>query len=343
MSTMRHWLSALPKVELHLHLEGAIPLPALKQLIDRHGGDPQVKSLEDLRRRLTYADFPAFIEAWIWKNGFLRDYDDFSLIAEAMARELKAQNIVYAEVFFSPSRFAEHGLTPQGLATAIRTGLDRVDGVTVRLIADLVRDHGPQEAARTFARIDEVRDQGIVGIGIGGSEHLHPPEPFAAVYDEARRRGYRTSAHAGEAAGPDSVRGAIEALRVDRIGHGIRAIEDPAVVALLADRQVPLEVCPLSNVATGVVPDIAAHPVAELWRQGLNLTISTDDPGMFHNTLVDDFAALHDSFGFSADDIRTLTLNAIAASWQDDREKDALRTRITNDPAWLAELEEKRP
>lgn len=332
----REWLAALPKVELHLHLEGAIPLPALLQLIEKHGGDPDVASLDDLRRRLTYSDFPAFIEAWIWKNGYLREQEDFSLIAEAMARELKSQNILYAEVFFSPTRFSQHGLTPQGLATAIRTGLDRVDGVTVRLIADLVRDHGPDEAERTLARIEEVRDQGIVGIGIGGSEHLFPPEPFAAVYEEARRRGFRTSAHAGEAAGPESVRGAVEALRVDRIGHGIRAVEDPAVMDLLAERQVPIEVCPLSNVATGVVAEIGSHPVPELWRHGLMLTINTDDPGMFHNTLVDDFTALHDCFGFGADDIRTLTLNAIAASWQDEADKTAMRARFQADPAWHA-------
>lgn len=343
MSTIREWLAALPKVELHLHLEGAIPLPALLQLIEKHGGDAKVRTLDDLRRRLTYANFPAFIEAWIWKNGFLREYEDFSLIAEAMARELKAQNIRYAEVFFSPSRFVQHGLTPQGLAVAIRTGLDRVDGVTVTMIADLVRDHGPDEARRTLAKVVEVRDQGVVGIGIGGSEHLHPPEPFADVYEEARQRGFRTSAHAGEAAGADSVRGAVEALRVDRIGHGIRAVEDLAVMDLLAERQVPIEVCPLSNVATGVVPEIAAHPVRTLWQHGLMLTINTDDPGMFHNTLVEDFAALHDEFGFTPDDIRALTLNAIAASWQDEAEKAALRKSFEADPAWHADNEEERP
>ena len=336
MTEFRDWLDALPKIELHLHLEGAIPLPALMALIEKYGGDPAIPDVAALRRRLTYADFPGFIEAWVWKNGFLRAYEDFSFIAEAMAADLKRQNVRYAEIFFSPTRFAHHGLEPQGLATAIRTGLDRVDGIRVAMIADLVRDHGPEEAARTLDSIEEVRAQGIVGIGIGGSEHLYPPEPFAPVYAEARRRGLKTGAHAGEAAGAESVRGAVEALEVDRVGHGIRAIEDPAVMTLLAERQVPLEVCPLSNVATGVVADIAAHPIGAMWRAGLNLTVNTDDPGMFHNSLVDDFMALNEHFGFAADDVRRLTLNAIAASWQHEADKQALRETFETDPAWTA-------
>ena len=132
------------------------------------------------------------------------------------------------------------------------------------------------------------------------------------------------------------MRGAVEALAVDRVGHGIRAVEDLAVMDLLAERQVPIEVCPLSNIATGVVADIADHPVGRMWRHGLNLTISTDDPGMFHNTLVDDLAALNDHFGFTADDVRTLTLNAIAASWQDEDAKKSLRQAFQADSAWMA-------
>ncbi|NQV60090.1 MAG: adenosine deaminase, partial [Alphaproteobacteria bacterium] len=174
---LRAWLQALPKVELHLHLEGAIPLPALWQLMEKYGGDPGVPSQADLRQRLTYKDFPDFIAAWIWKNGFIRSYEDFSFIAEAVARDMAEQNIRYAEVFFSPTRFLDQGLEPQGLAQAIRKGLDRVPETEVWLIADLVRDHGPDQARNTLAQIREVMDCGIIGIGIGGSEHLYPPEP----------------------------------------------------------------------------------------------------------------------------------------------------------------------
>ena len=328
------WIDGLPKVELHLHLEGAIPLPALYRLIRKYGGDPDISNLDDLRQRLTYKDFPDFIAAWIWKNGFIRSYEDFTDIAEAMAWDLAAQNIRYAEVFFSPTRFLDQGLNPQGLAQAIRKGLDKVPATEVRLIADLVRDHGPEQGHDTLAKIREVLDCGIVGIGIGGSEHLYPPEPFAPVYQAARDLGLRTSAHAGEAAGPESIRGAVETLQVDRIGHGITAIQDMEVMALLAARQVPLELCPLSNVATGSLTIIENHPVRKFWDAGLMLTINTDDPGMFHNSLTDEFTVLHEFFGFTVPEIRTLILNGIDASWQNDDDKAAMRASFQADPDW---------
>lgn len=331
---MREWLAALPKVELHLHLEGAIPLPALLRLIEKYGGDGEVRSLADLRRRLSYRDFPDFIAAWIWKNGYIRSYDDFSLIAEAMARELVAQNVRYAEVYFSPTRFTEQNLHPDGLAKAIRAGLDQVPEVEIWLIADLVRDFGPEDAAQTLRKIDAVRDQGIIGIGIGGSEHAFPPAPFAPVYQTARDMGLHTTAHAGEAAGPESVRDAVEELAVERIGHGIRAIEDEGVMAMLAERQIPLEVCPLSNVATGVVAAIEQHPVRKMWDHGLNITINTDDPGMFHNSMTDELAALVDVFGFAPDDIRRLQLNALEAAWVSPEKRSTMIEAFTTAPTW---------
>jgi len=330
------WAEALPKVELHLHLEGAIPLPALWQLMEKYGGDASVGQEADLRQRLTYKDFPDFIAAWIWKNGFIRSYDDFTFIAEAVARDLARQNIKYAEVFFSPTRFVDQGLQPQGLARAIRLGLDRVEETEIRLIADLVRDHGPEQAVETLAEIEGVLDQGIIGIGIGGSEHLFPPEPFAPVSEAARGLGLRTSAPAGAAAGPESVRGAVEALNVDRIGHGIAARQDPGVMALLAERQIPIELCPLSNVATGSLAKIEDHPVRAFWDAGLMLTVNTDDPGMFHNSMADELAVLHDVFGFSPDAIKTFILNGIEASWQTTDRKAAMVQAFQDDPAWRA-------
>ena len=320
------WLAGLPKAELHLHLEGAIPVPALFELVRAAGGDPAVPTVEALRARLVYPDFPAFIDAWLWKNGFLRTYGDFAFIAEAVAADLARQNIGYAELFFSPSRFAQHGLEPAGLAAAIRSGFERVPEVTLYLIADLVRDHGPERAAVTLAEVVEVADEaGILGIGIGGSEHLYPPEPFAPVYEAAREAGLRTSAHAGEAAGAASVRGAVEALRVDRIGHALRAEEDEAVVDLLAETGVVLELCPLSNLATGVIERIEDHPVRRYWERGLNITVNTDDPGMFHNSLAGEYAVLMDIFGFSRAEIRRLAAASLEGAWCGPEEKARLR------------------
>ncbi len=326
MTERDEWLAALPKAELHLHLEGAIPLPALFELIRAAGGDPAVPTVEALRERLTYPDFPAFIETWIWKNGFLRSYDDFAFIGEAMAADLARQNIRYAELFFSPGRFADRGLTPACLAAAIRSGFDRVPEVALYLIADLVRDLGPDNAAVMLAEVVEVAgDAGILGIGIGGSEHLYPPEPFAPVYEAARKAGLRTSAHAGEAAGAESVRSAVEVLRVDRVGHALRAEEDEAVVDLLAETGVVLELCPLSNLATGVIERIEDHPVRRYWERGLNITVNTDDPGMFHNSLAGEYALLMDVFGFGREDIRRLAAAALEGAWCAPEEKARLR------------------
>ncbi|MCY4229586.1 MAG: adenosine deaminase [Alphaproteobacteria bacterium] len=326
MTERDEWLATLPKAELHLHLEGAIPLPALFELIQTAGGNPAVPTIEALRQRLVYPDFPAFIDTWIWKNSFLRSYDDFTFIAEAVAADLARQNIRYAELFFSPSRFADLGLTPARLAKAIRSGFDLVPEITLYLIADLVRDLGPRNAAGTLAEIVDVADEaGILGIGIGGSEHLYPPEPFAPVYDLARKAGLRTSAHAGEAAGAQSVRGAVEVLRVDRVGHALRAEEDEAVIDLLAEIGVVLELCPLSNLATGVIRRPEDHPVRRYWERGLNITVNTDDPGMFHNSLAGEYALLMDVFGFDRAEICRLAAAALEGAWCRPEEKAALR------------------
>lgn len=328
------WFERVPKVELHLHLEGAIPLDALWLLVCKYGGDPAVPDRAALARRFRYRDFPHFIETWNWKNGFLRRYEDFTTIAEAVARDLAAQNVRYAEVFFSPTDFARHGLRVGPLAGAIRAGLERVPQIEVALVADLVRDTGPAQAAITLRQVSEARDQGIVGVGIGGSEQVFPPEPFAPVYEEARRMGFRTCAHAGEAAGPESVWGAIRALKVDRIGHGTRAIEDPALLDHLAERKIPIEMCPLSNVRTGVVPAIEAHPIRRFFERGIPVTVNTDDPKMFGNALAEEYRLLERRLGFTRDEIRTLILEGVRSSWLPEERKGQFVEAFHRDPAW---------
>jgi adenosine deaminase len=329
------WFERVPKVELHLHLEGAIPYPALWELIQKYGGDPSVPDVAALDRRFVFRDFPHFIDTWVWKNGFLREYADFTFLAEAVARDLAAQNIRYAEVFYSPGDFARHELRTQPLTAAIRAGLARVPGVEVALVADLIRDFGPEQAARTLAEVREVAGLGVLGVGIGGSEHAFPPEPFAAVFAEARRLGFRTSAHAGEAAGPESIWGAVRRLGVDRIGHGTRAVEDEALVDYLAEHALPVELCPISNVRTGVVPSITQHPARRLFERGIPLSINTDDPKMFGNSLAGEYRLLVDELGFSHDDIRALILSAIRTSWLPEERKGAMVEAFCRDEAWL--------
>jgi adenosine deaminase len=325
---MRDW-STMPKVELHLHLEGAIPLPALWELIERHGGDDTIRTQEELVEFFTYRDFAHFMETWVWMIRFLRQYEDFTYAAEAVARHLAAQNIFYAETFFSPSDFRHHRLDPRELALAIRSGLDRVRDVEVALIVDLVRDRGPSGTAETLAAIREVSaETNIIGIGIGGYEAEHPPELFADVYRTAREAGFRLTAHAGEAAGPESVWGAIRALEVERIGHGVRAAEDPELVDYLVTHQIPLEVCPTSNVRTAVVAGWDSHPARRLIEAGAMVTINTDDPALFHTSLASEYRVLHDRFGFDEDTIRRVAYAAVEASWAPDSTKANLTRRL---------------
>jgi len=328
------WFDSLPKVELHVHLEGAVPLAALWELIQKYGGDPSVPDIDALKRRFEYRDFSHFIQMWSWKNQFLREYEDFALIAELTARDMAAQNIRYAEMFFSPSLFVRHGLEVQRLAEAVRTGLGRATGITVALVADLVRDYGPKAEARTLAQLHEVKDQGVIGIGIGGSEAAFPPEPFEPVYREARRLGFHTNAHAGEAAGTVSIWGAIECLQAERIGHGTRAHEDPDVVQRLVDMQVPLEMCPLSNVRTGVVDKLSNHPIREYVQQGVKVTVNTDDPKMFDTSLAQEYRLLERECGFTKAEICRLILAAIDSSWLPEQGKRELASEFKRHPAW---------
>lgn len=323
-----HWTHTMPKVELHLHLEGAIPLPALWELVCKYGGAADLGSVSDLEERFAYRDFGHFIETWVWKNGFLREYADFEHIAQAVAESLRSQHIEYAEAFYSPADFFRHGLTAPELTAAIRTGLDRVEGVEVMLIADLIRDFGPGPGVRTLEELADVRDLGLIGIGIGGSEGPFPPEPWAPVYERARELDLHTTAHAGEAAGADSVRGALDALRVQRIGHGTRAVEDPALVERLAAEGVALECCPTSNVRTGVIDTVGGHPLRQLMEAGVVCTINTDDPAMFQTSMSQEFAALQADLAFSDDEIFELTRNAVRASWMTPDEKERRLGRI---------------
>jgi adenosine deaminase len=251
--TTASWSEQIPKVELHLHMEGAIPLGDLWELICKYGGSSDTPTVDSLADRFQFRDFPHFLETWKWKTQFIREYEDLELIAAAVARDLKKQNIRYAEMFYSPPDFKGIGLETQGITEAIRKGLSKVDGIEIALVADLVRNYGPSAGLQTLREVEEVRELGVVGIGLGGMEYDYPPEPYEQVFHEARELGFKTSAHAGEGAGPESVEGALDALLPDRIGHATRAIEDPQLVDRLEREQIPLELCPISNVRTQVV------------------------------------------------------------------------------------------
>jgi adenosine deaminase len=324
---VRDFIARMPKAEIHLHLEGAIPIETLYGFVRRAGSRPGVSSIEDLRAKLAYTDFGHFIEMWTWKNTFIERYEDFEVIAYEVLRSLSRQNIRYVEAHYSPGDYHTKRLRTRGITESILGGIERARadfGIRCQLIIDLVRDHGPAVGMVRLNEATPYLGKGIIAVGIGGSEQEFPPGVYADVYREARERGFHLTAHAGEAAGPESILEAVERLDVERIGHGVRAREDPEAVALLRARAIPLEMCVVSNVRTGVVQSIAEHPVRSYYDDGLVVTVNSDDPVMFNTTLTDEYLALAGPLGFSLDEIREVALNSVRASFLPADEKHRL-------------------
>lgn len=321
------WIAALPKVELHVHLEGAVPLKAQWEIANKYG---HPESLEQFTDRFEYQDFDHFLDIWTWRNTSIRELEDFTHMADAFSRELAEQGVIYAEAFFSPSDFAPTKLSSAEIAMAIRAGLDRAGQTEVALIADLVRGRSPNAMLATLDELSEVREQaGVIGIGLGGDEARYPAGLAAGVWAKAASRGFNLTAHAGEAAGPESVLDTIRTLDVSRIGHGVRAIEDPAALDVIVTSQIALELCPWSNVRTGIFADIDMHPVRQLFDAGALVTINSDDPALFHTSINHEYRTLMETFGFTRTEVLQVAQNAVTAAWAPAHVKERLATALT--------------
>ena len=329
---LRAALRGAPKVELHLHLDGAMSLPWLLERV-RHRGDAAVRSIDDLRGRLAFRTFDEFIGCWVWKCGFLDRYADFESLAESVLGGLAELGVVHVEPSISPGDYQRAGLEAVGIVEAVLQGMaraTRAHDITCGLVVDLIRNHGPATAARRLEEITPYRGQGVVAVGLGGSEVEYPPGPFAEVYAEAARRGFHRTAHAGEVAGPDSVREALDRLGVERVDHGIRAIADPALVARLARDRVPLAVCPTSNVRTGAVPSLAQHPLRRLYDAGVRVTVNSDDPTFFGASVLDELELCLTTLGFTPRELAVMAEYAAAAAFLDDAARERLRLRVSS-------------
>ena len=256
-----------------------------------------------------FCSFEGFLASYFLSTFLLREPDDLRRLAAAVRRQLAAENIEYAEITLSP---AEHlprkAVTLESLCELMDESADGT-GPRIRWIVDLVRNIGPEAAGRLLDKLLALRPKSWVGITLGGAEHLFPPAPFADVYRRAKQAGLRLSVHAGEALGPESVWDAIRLLGAERIGHGVRAIEDPALVEYLAERQIPLEVCPTGNIRTGVFASEKEHPLERLYRAGVPITLNTDDPAFFGTSLSEEFA-LASRLGLTEAELETIRQNA---------------------------------
>ncbi|CAN5584411.1 adenosine deaminase [soil metagenome] len=283
-----------PKIELHVHLEGTIRSRTLLEIAGRNGIRLPATTQTEVAALYEFRDFGHFIEVWMMTTAVLRRADDFRQVVVEYAEEAASHGAVYVEAIFSPAEPAYRGVPWEdifeGYCDGAQEARERI-GVEVRLTPDIPRDY-PLEAAETTARhAMAYRERGIVGLGLGGLEAEYPPEPFALVFRMGRDAGLGSAPHAGELAGPASIRGALTALGADRLRHGIRAVEDPSLIAELSERGTVLDVCPTSNVRTGAVRSLAEHPLPALVAAGVRCSLGSDDPAMFDTDLGREYAA----------------------------------------------------
>jgi len=293
-ASLENFLASLPKAELHLHLEGSIEPATVVELARRHG---VAVTLEEVRARWAPGDFAQFIEAFKWVTSFLREPSDYALITERVAQSLRRQNVVYTEVTLSVGVMLWRHQDPEKNFAAIRDAVSKVSGIRFAWVFDAVRQWGAAAALEVARVAAGMRLPEIVAFGIGGDELALPAREFRSVYEYAASEGLHRLIHAGEIGGPKSVRDAVETLGVERIGHGIGVMRDERMMDFLAARGIPLEVCPTSNLRTGALArqlgsasaGYAQHPLAQLFRRGVPVTISSDDPAMFETTLTREY------------------------------------------------------
>ena len=342
------FIRRLPKAELHLHLEGSVDPVTLSQLSVKHHtpfpwASNRYKPLANSHRPLSvdecaalydYKDFTGFLMAFKSVTERLRDPEDFELITYRLVRKLAAEGCVHAEVFVSVGVIFWRGQEFDPLFEGLERGRLRGEkdfGTSLRWIFDAVRHFGSEEGEKVLAKAIALRERSasghsssVIGIGIGGDERIAAPELFSAVYAKAAKAGLRLSVHAGETTGPASICGALDALKAERLGHALHAIEDPALVARLVREQVPLELCITSNLRTGSCAELAEHPVRRYFDAGALVTLNTDDPEMFQTTLVREYQIAQDAFGFTNAELTQLAANSFRASWLPEERKREL-------------------
>ncbi|HEY6351750.1 MAG TPA: adenosine deaminase [Candidatus Angelobacter sp.] len=326
----KSFIAALPKAELHLHLEGAVDPRTLAELSERYStplvttndryntaGSGDVLTEQDVLRLYSYKDFDGFLMAFKAVTERLRAPEDYELVTYRLMQKLAHQNVLHAEVYVSVGvvhwRGQEFEPLFEGLESGRRRG-ERDFGVSLLWIFDAVRHFGVDAAQKVFDLAARLQHRNVAGIGIGGIEQQASAESFKTVYQQAAAAGLRLTAHAGETMGPESVWAALN-IGVERIGHGLSVPRDPELIEVLARKQVPLEICISSNLRTGVCAKLSDHPVRTLFDYGVMITLNTDDPEMFQTSLIQEYELAGKEFGFSEDHLRELARNSFEASF----------------------------
>jgi adenosine deaminase len=318
MLTIEEFITQMPKVELHVHLEGSVRPQTLLKLAKRHRVQLPAMTIEGLKKWYNFQDFSHFLEIYMTISHCLRTADDIELIAREFLVGQAEQNILYSEVTFTPyNQFLTNRLGFHEQLAAVnraRAWGEKELGVRMGIIVDIPRSVSPQEGEIIAAWVLEGYGAGVIALGLGGPEKGNPPEKFQTAFDTVRRTGIPCILHAGETGGPQSIWSALRVADSRRIGHGVRAVEDAGLLAYLREKQVPLEVCPSSNVCLKVFPSMAEHSLPRLMEAGLYLTINSDDPPMFNTTLTNEYLLGQKCFNWGQEAVQQLALNAVQAT-----------------------------
>ena len=349
-NSLGKYIQEMPKAEIHIHLEGSIQPQTVLTLAERNNMLDTLPShdVEGLAKWFTFKDFKHFIKVYLTIQDLLRTPDDFSLIVYECGADMAAQNIRYREVTVTPHTHIEYldkGLKMGDIMDGLEDGRRRAKedfGVEIRWVFDIARNlcfpngggkYDPRPAQQTLKYAVAGRKRGVVGLGLGGHEVGAPPEHFAPAFKKAKRAGLLSVPHAGETVGPESVWGSVNDLKADRIGHGVRAIEDPALLEVLINRQIPLEINPSSNICLHVYPSMEAHPFRKLDEMGILVTVNSDDPPLFNTNLSEEYNHLAQTFGYGKSDLARIARNAFAASGLEPSAKSRLLSEFDT---WVA-------
>jgi len=321
-------MAAIPKAELHVHIEGTLEPEMVFDLAHRNHIDLAYDSITELEAKYRFTDLQSFLDIYYENMVVLRTRQDFHDLADAYLRTCPEQGVRHAEIFFDPQAHLKRGVPIETVITGLSDAIDEHrDRVTASLILCFLRDDTAESAMATLLAAEPYLDR-IVGVGLDSAEVGHPPSKFTEVFRRARDMGLRVVAHAGEEGPPEYVREALDVLGAQRIDHGIRALDDPELVARLVREQIPLTVCPLSNVRLGVFGDIREHTLPRMLDEGLLVTINSDDPAYFGGYVEANVAAIREHLGITEKQLRELAANSVRASFLDEQAKERLLAEV---------------
>ena len=325
------FVKRMPKIELHIHLEGTIQPDHALQLVQKYESDSVLKTIADVKQQYRFGNLPDFLKAMQTITDYLRSPDDIRDAALNMLRHLSTQNVRYVEFDCAVYKYTLLGHSLKDILDSLHDAVMQAQSETkieANIVINLVRRFGAEAALDTVKSVIELANEKVVGFGLSGDETKYPPALYSDAFKLAKQNGYGLTVHAGEGRGPNSIWNAINHLKIDRIDHGTRAKEDDSLLDYLVEQQIPLAMCPTSNLKLNVVSSLSEHPIKEYFNLGIPVTINSDDPAIFNSDIENEFLICADQFHFSHKDLEQLCINAARATFQPKEKKENLENNI---------------